>query len=60
MNKRMSVSDLQWMFQNPFFYGVMEFNGELYEGKHDPIISKRLFDRVRRSWRRKASPSPLI
>ncbi len=46
MNKRMSISDYQWTFQNPFFYGVMAFNGELYEGKHEPIISKRLFDRV--------------
>jgi hypothetical protein len=38
----MSISDFQWMFKNPFFYGVMKFNGELYEGKHEPIISKRL------------------
>jgi hypothetical protein len=42
----MSISDFQKSFQNPFFYGVMSFNGELYEGKHEPIISKRLFDRV--------------
>ena len=29
---------------DPFYYGVMRFNGELYEGKHQPIISKKLFD----------------
>jgi len=29
---------------DPFYYGVMRFNGELYEGKHQPLISKKLFD----------------
>ena len=56
MDKRMSVSDYQWMFQNPFFYGVMEFNGELYEGKHEPIISKGLFDRVQEVMALKSKP----
>ena len=53
-NGRMSISDFQWMFKNPFFYGVMKFNGELYEGKHDPIISKRLFDEVQEVTQRKS------
>jgi len=56
MNKRMSISDFQWTFQNPFFYGVMAFNGELYEGKHEPIISKRLFDRVQKVMAQKSKP----
>jgi len=30
---------------DPFYYGVMRFCGELYEGKHTPLISKKLFDR---------------
>jgi len=42
------------MFKNPFFYGVMKFNGEMYEGKHEPIISKRLFDEVQEVTRRKS------
>ena len=50
----MSVSDFQWMFKNLFFYGVMKFNGELYEGKHEPIISKRLFDEVQEVTQRKS------
>ena len=56
MNRRMSISDYVWMFQNPFFYGVMAFNGELYEGKHQPIISKRLFDRVQEVMALKSKP----
>ncbi len=27
------------MLQNPFYYGVMRYNGEVYEGKHPPLIS---------------------
>ena len=54
--RRMSISDYQWTFQNPFFYGVMEFNGELYEGKHEPIISKRLFDQVQVVMANKSKP----
>ena len=30
---------------DPFYYGVMRFCGELYEGKHLPLISKKLFDK---------------
>jgi hypothetical protein len=55
-NRRMSVSNFQWMFQNPFFYGVMSFGGETYEGKHERIISKRLFDRVQEVMLQKSKP----
>jgi site-specific DNA recombinase len=34
------------MLRNPFYYGHFEYAGEVYEGKHPPIISKALFDRV--------------
>ena len=55
-NNRMSISDFQWMYQNPFYYGIMQFNGELYEGKHEPIISKRLFDQVQEVMAQKSKP----
>ena len=45
-DKPMSVSNYQSMFKNRFYYGIMESNGEVFEGKHEPIISKRLFDEV--------------
>ena len=32
----------------PFYYGMMLYKGELYEGKHQPIISKSLFDKVQK------------
>lgn len=27
-------------------YGVIEYNGEIYQGKHEPIISKEIYDRA--------------
>ena len=30
------------MLANPFYVGFFHYAGELYEGKHQPIISKKL------------------
>lgn len=32
------------LFRNPFYYGAFLWNGELYQGKHEPMISKAEFD----------------
>lgn len=34
------------MLTNPFYYGHFVYTGEVHEGKHTPLISKKLFDRV--------------
>ncbi len=45
------------ILKNPFHYGHFRFKGEIFEGIHDPIISKKLFDEVqnvmnkRQPWR---------
>ncbi len=31
---------------NPFYYGHFKFNGELHKGIHEPLIAKKLFDKV--------------
>ncbi len=31
---------------NPFYYGHFVYGGELHEGKHTPLMSKKLFDEV--------------
>ena len=36
------------MLSNPIYYGAFRYIGEVYEGKHEPIISKKLFDDVQR------------
>ena len=40
---RTFVSD---MLSNPIHYGHFRYNGEVYEGKHEPIIPKDLFDKA--------------
>ena len=37
------------ILENPFYYGVFEYprkSGNFYKGRHEPIISKELFDTV--------------
>jgi len=46
--KNLSLSRIQRMLQNPFYYGLFQFKNEIYEGIHEPIISKQLFEKVQR------------
>src|SRR5882724_13565149 len=42
--------------RNPFYYGHFEYAGRLYEGKHTPLISKKLFDQVQEILAHRAHP----
>ncbi len=42
---KISMSNIQHILQNPFYIGLMRYKGEIFEGKHEPLISKKLFDR---------------
>jgi hypothetical protein len=44
------------LFQNPIYYGVIRYLEENYEGKHEPLVSKELFDRVQKAMRQKSKP----
>jgi site-specific DNA recombinase len=35
-----------WILSNPFYYGHFRYAGEIHEGTHEPLISKKLFDQV--------------
>ena len=54
--KMLSVSNYQYLLQNPFYYGLIRYNGEFFEGKHEPIISKKLFDKAQEVMKRKSKP----
>jgi len=54
--KMLSVSNYQYMLKNKIYYGIIEYNGELYDGKHEPIITKKLFDSVQEVMARKSKP----
>jgi DNA invertase Pin-like site-specific DNA recombinase len=42
--KQISLSNVQSILQNPFYVGLMRYKSETFEGKHEPLISKKLFD----------------
>lgn len=45
-SKKVGKSRMHETMRDPFFYGKIRWKGELYEGKHKPIISKELFNNV--------------
>jgi site-specific DNA recombinase len=42
--KPLPLSSLGKMVQNPFYYGVFVHKGEMHQGVHVPMISKKTFD----------------
>ena len=44
--KRFHRKRATFILSNPFYYGHFKYGKEIYEGKHQPIISKQLFDQV--------------
>ncbi len=54
--KELAVSNYQKLLKNPIYTGLMLYNGEIFEGKHEPIISKKLFDSVQEVMMRKSKP----
>ena len=55
--KVLSITNYQYFLKNPFYYGLIRYNGELYEGKHEPIIAKKLFDKVQEVMESKSKPN---
>ena len=44
--KPLHYNQIREMLQRTFYYGLMTYHGETYEGKHKPLITKKLFDQV--------------
>jgi len=40
------LSTIQSILTNPFYYGHFKYRGELHQGSHKPMISKKLFDKI--------------
>lgn len=45
-NRRVHISRISFILQNPFYYGHFRYAGEVYEGNHSPLISKALYDKT--------------
>jgi len=62
-DKPLSLSRVHSILANPFYIGIFRFSGEVYEGKHRPLITRELFKRVqavrqRRGRRRRPKKHP--
>ncbi len=47
--KHLSLGNIYRILENHFYYGTFEYpkgSGNWYKGKHDPIITKELYDKV--------------
>jgi len=54
-NKNLSLGNLYRIIQNTFYYGVFEYpvgSGNFYQGKHEPLITKDVFDKVQEHLKR--------
>ena len=50
-----STSKIQAMLRDPYYCGVIVYDGELYKGRHEPLVSEDLFEKVQRVFETRAS-----
>ena len=54
--KKIHRTRATFILSNPFYYGHFRYSGEIYEGKFEPIVSKKLFDRVQEVMKERGRP----
>jgi len=54
--KRIHKTRAIFILSNPFYCGLFRYAGEIYEGKHEPIIAKKLFDKVQEVLKQRGKP----
>ena len=54
--KRISKTKASFILSNPFYIGLFKYGGEIHEGKHEPIISKKLFDEAQEMLKFRGQP----
>ena len=50
------IDETNKILSNPFYIGLFKWSGDVYEGRHDPIISKQLFDKVQEILKTRNTP----
>lgn len=53
--KPLSRANLERILKNPVYYGCFRYGGQLYKGTHVPIVTRELWDRVQRAFKRRHS-----
>src|SRR3990167_8059904 len=55
-NNPIHIDRSKFILSNPFYTGLFRYSGEIHEGKHEPIIAKKLFDRVQEVLKQRGRP----
>ena len=42
----LALASVEHILKNPFYYGYFSYRGEVHQGSHKPMISKKLFDKI--------------
>ncbi|MBU1180402.1 recombinase family protein [Patescibacteria group bacterium] len=59
LDNDISPGQVQSMLQNIFYIGLMKYKGEVFEGKHKSLISKKLFDKVQEVLKERGKPQKI-
>ena len=51
--KPLSLSGIYRLLSNPFYTGLILWNGDVHKGKHEPLVSVNDFDKVQKILKRK-------
>ena len=54
--KRIHKTRATFILSNPFYMGLFRYSKELHEGKHEPIIAKKIFDKVQEVLKQRGRP----
>jgi len=47
---------ISYLLSNPFYIGLFRYSGEIHEGKHQPVVSKKIFDKVQGVLKQRGKP----
>ena len=50
------ISSIGQLLRNPFYYGVFRHKGEMHQGSHIPMISKKTFDEIQTAMKTVGKP----
>ena len=54
--KRLHRDRISFILSNPFYIGLFRYAGEIHEGKHQPVISKKIFDKAQEVLKQRGKP----
>ena len=49
--KPITMCQIERILKNPFYYGVFLWAGKQYQGSHEPIITRQLFEQTQKAFR---------